>query len=209
MQVKKKHIRDNILAAARQEFTDKGFAKASLRDIARSSQVTKGAIYGYFKSKDALFCELVEPTLTGLLHMMASDTEEQLPNMIENWREMSPLIRETFQEHARWIQAKKENLQLLFFRSSGSSVEDYRERVIAQYTDDFHRMNDSFGSNREGSYRKSHRLFIHSLASLYLTFIQEIISNELDRGELEEYVDEIAVFVHLGLVKLWDCQRQQ
>ena len=44
--------RERILAVAAQEFLDKGFAKANLRDIARKSEVTTGAIYRHFPGKE-------------------------------------------------------------------------------------------------------------------------------------------------------------
>lgn len=37
-----------IQRAARQEFLEKGFRSASLRNIARAAGVTTGALYGYY-----------------------------------------------------------------------------------------------------------------------------------------------------------------
>jgi AcrR family transcriptional regulator len=44
-----------ILAAARQEFSDKGFDAARLESIARSACVTKQLVHHYFRSKDELY----------------------------------------------------------------------------------------------------------------------------------------------------------
>ena len=48
-----------IQRAARQEFLEKGFRSASLRNIARAAGVTTGALYGYYGSKEELFASLV------------------------------------------------------------------------------------------------------------------------------------------------------
>ena len=40
---------------AMEEFTEKGFQGASLRQIVKQAGVTTGALYGYFSSKEALF----------------------------------------------------------------------------------------------------------------------------------------------------------
>ena len=40
----------NILDAAKREFLEKGFARASLRKIVRDAGVTTGAFYGYFEN---------------------------------------------------------------------------------------------------------------------------------------------------------------
>ena len=44
-----------IKQAALDEFSDKGFLGASLRQIVKNAGVTTGAFYGYFSGKEALF----------------------------------------------------------------------------------------------------------------------------------------------------------
>ena len=41
--------------SAKKEFMEKGFMKASLRNICKNAGVTTGALYFFFKDKDALF----------------------------------------------------------------------------------------------------------------------------------------------------------
>ena len=52
---------EKIHAAAKEEFLEKGFLSASLRNIVKTAGVTTGAFYGYFSSKEALFASIVEP----------------------------------------------------------------------------------------------------------------------------------------------------
>lgn len=47
-----------ILQAALRLFTDEGYEKTSLSDIAREAGVTRGAIYWHFEDKGELLCEL-------------------------------------------------------------------------------------------------------------------------------------------------------
>lgn len=56
----------NILAAAHQVFTAQGYAKASLSDIARVANVTRGAIYWHFENKGELLVALLEDKLERL-----------------------------------------------------------------------------------------------------------------------------------------------
>lgn len=49
-----------FLDAALDEFFERGFAAAKMDDIARRAGLSKGAIYLYFDSKEALFEQLVE-----------------------------------------------------------------------------------------------------------------------------------------------------
>lgn len=51
---------DEILSAALEIFTEKGFAAARVEDIAKRAGLSKGAVYLYFESKDAMLKALVE-----------------------------------------------------------------------------------------------------------------------------------------------------
>ncbi|MEZ5890598.1 MAG: TetR/AcrR family transcriptional regulator [Xanthobacteraceae bacterium] len=51
--------REAILAAALDEFTERGFTSTRIDDVARRAGVGKGTIYLHFKDKEALFQQLV------------------------------------------------------------------------------------------------------------------------------------------------------
>ena len=53
------HIK--IMAAAREEFMEKGYEKASMRSIADRCGMTAAGIYRHCKDKEDLFCQLVTP----------------------------------------------------------------------------------------------------------------------------------------------------
>lgn len=52
--------RDRILEAALELFTEQGFDKTSLREVAERVGVTKAALYYHFRSKEELLSSLVE-----------------------------------------------------------------------------------------------------------------------------------------------------
>src|SRR2546425_963140 len=56
-----------IVAAALEVFGERGFAATKLADVARRAGVTKGTVYLYFDSKEALFKAVVrEPLVPGI-----------------------------------------------------------------------------------------------------------------------------------------------
>jgi len=61
-----------ILAAALSVFAEKGFAAAKLDDVAAKAGVSKGTLYLYFDSKEALFKAVVRATL--LPNLTAAET---------------------------------------------------------------------------------------------------------------------------------------
>ncbi|MBA2394397.1 MAG: TetR/AcrR family transcriptional regulator [Ktedonobacteraceae bacterium] len=52
--------REQIIDAALHVFAQKGFTRATNKDIAREAGITPGLIYHYFDSKEALFMEMLE-----------------------------------------------------------------------------------------------------------------------------------------------------
>src|SRR3989475_4329072 len=52
-----------LVAAALEVFVEKGFAATKLADVARRAGVTKGTVYLYFDSKEALFKAVVRETI--------------------------------------------------------------------------------------------------------------------------------------------------
>lgn len=52
--------RQALLTAALDEFFEKGFAATRMSDIAKRAHLSKGAVYLYFDSKEAMFRALVE-----------------------------------------------------------------------------------------------------------------------------------------------------
>lgn len=80
--------RQDILQAAVENFSDKGFFNTSLNDIAKTAGVTRGAVYWHFDNKaeifDALHADLHEPFIQ---HVLA-DLETDSPHPILQLRDL-------------------------------------------------------------------------------------------------------------------------
>jgi len=55
----KEQRRNAILRSARKEFFEKGFRAVTVDSIARRSELSKGAIYLYFKSKEEIYAQIL------------------------------------------------------------------------------------------------------------------------------------------------------
>jgi AcrR family transcriptional regulator len=64
-----------ILEAALAVFAEKGYAAARMDDIARRAGVTKGTIYLYFDSKDAVFRGLVQESIGATIQAVTQAAE--------------------------------------------------------------------------------------------------------------------------------------
>ncbi|MFO7497199.1 MAG: TetR/AcrR family transcriptional regulator [Desulfobacterales bacterium] len=50
--------RQQIIVAAKRVFSDKGFSRATMEDIAKEAELSPGTLYLYFKNKDELYASL-------------------------------------------------------------------------------------------------------------------------------------------------------
>lgn len=55
MEKKTEDVAERIIRCAREEFLEKGFSKASLRNIASKADTTTGSIYSRFGGKEELY----------------------------------------------------------------------------------------------------------------------------------------------------------
>lgn len=65
--------RENVLSSALHVFSQRGYAATRLEDIAKSAQVTRGAIYHHFGSKEELYKALVMERSAGI-NQLAEET---------------------------------------------------------------------------------------------------------------------------------------
>ena len=53
-------LRENLIAAAVEQFHGRGYAATGVKDITDAAGAPKGSFYNHFKSKEALLHELLE-----------------------------------------------------------------------------------------------------------------------------------------------------
>lgn len=90
------HTRSLLLDAAEEVFAEKGFAAASLDDIAHVAGYTKGAIYKHFPTKEDLFLAVNDrywgryiDTFTELLAAVTEVGTPELEAIADRWRRLS------------------------------------------------------------------------------------------------------------------------
>nr|MCR4866696.1 TetR/AcrR family transcriptional regulator [Lachnospiraceae bacterium] len=73
VEYKKKEM---LLNAAKKEFLEKGYNKASLRNICAQAGVTTGALYFFFENKAELFAAIVDRPVNGLKELITEHFKE-------------------------------------------------------------------------------------------------------------------------------------
>jgi TetR/AcrR family transcriptional regulator, cholesterol catabolism regulator len=196
MQITKEKVEKRILTAARQEFLKYGFSGSSLRKIAKKAKITTSNIYNYFKNKDEIFIKILSPTIHEILFSITIEQNIQYLEMIKQWDLIT--IYEKVEFINKYVDSHREELELLLFKSFGSSLENFREEFIDKYTNlfiiDLKLLKEKFPLiNADLSYYAVRRL-----ASFFVNVISDIIRYNLSYDEIQKFMKEIVVFFYYG-----------
>lgn len=104
--------RDSILDAATKVFYEKGVSSASLEEIARAANVTRGAVYWHFKNKLDLFSAIHDRLHNSFQDMLLSrlDTVEDNPK-----EQLRRLTLDIFQDLEK-DEARRKALSIFFIK---------------------------------------------------------------------------------------------
>jgi len=80
MQTKKDEMQKRLLEAAQKEFLEKGFKKASIRNIVKAAKTTIGNFYNYFESKEMIFSSLVDTVYKELIYFIKNHQDVDVAN---------------------------------------------------------------------------------------------------------------------------------
>lgn len=129
-QVLKQDLRDRIVEAAKEEFLENGFEKASMRNIAKKAGMTVGNLYRYFDNKEDISKQIVEETLEELKEIFKTLTSDQVSmearvfNMKANIQELSELMDDLADRLVDTYFAHQKEFKILILHS------DYNHEII-------------------------------------------------------------------------------
>ena len=192
---------ESIQRAALEEFLNKGFLGASLRQIVKNAGVTTGAFYGYFSSKEALFASIVEPHAAALMgrFMQAQTTFAELPEPEQPERmglESSSCIRWMVE----YICDHREPVKLLLTKAEGTSYEHFVHNMVdveveatLRYMEVLRRLGHQV--------LELDRDLCHIVASGMFGGIFEVVIHDMPRDTALRYVDQLREFYTAGWMK--------
>lgn len=193
---------ESIEQAAMQEFLEKGFQGASLRQIVKNAGVTTGAFYGYFSSKEALFNALVEPHAAALMgrFMEAQTSFAELPE-----EEQVSHMGEESGNYVRWmvdyICQHRDPVKLLLTRSEGTSYERFVHNMVeveVEYTLRYIEVLRHLGKDVP----ELSNSICHIIASGMFNGLFEIAIHDMPKEQALQYVEQFRTFYTGGWLSL-------
>ena len=193
---------DNIINAAKAEFLEKGYQKASLRSIVKTAGVTTGAFYRYYDSKEALFASLVEETSRQILKIFTDTVEDfqRIPETRQSscMREFSGLC---LTEILNYIYEHYDNFKLLICCSDGTPYGNFTQSMVSieegctyRYMEDMEKLGFSIPF--------LDRRLSHTIITGMFTGMLELIAHDTPKEEAEIFIKQFQEFYTAGWSKI-------
>ncbi len=192
MQVKKDKVKEKILWVAKKEFRKQGFLNTSMRTIAEKSEVTTSNIYNYFENKNSLFRELIDPAISKIDQTLLFLEKES-----GSWQPTLNIdqLKKQIKKLVKFIDAYREELDLIFFKSWGSEVPDIKDRYIERFTKYYDTL---FIKLKKDKTTNLSPFFIHNMCSFYANIVTEFIMHNTSYEDMLQYSNEILIFAYSG-----------
>lgn len=196
-----KSLDPRILEAAKEEFLEKGYEKASTNAICQKAGVTWGALKNHFSDKNGLFCALVgsvaeefKRTLMGVnddFHEQTEDEQVQTALGGEKSGENGDFFVNYIYEHF-------DVFRLLIARSGGSHYENYMDELVSIIETSTLRFMEETGHQAVINGRIAGSKTVHILISSYLYGLFEPVMHNMSKAEAVIYVGELKYFFDVG-----------
>lgn len=193
-----KETRKHLLECAKKEFLEKGYMKASLRNICKEAGVTTGALYFFFKDKEDLLAALVEEPLQQLYAVM----EEHYATEMRNETHVAQLDLENdgdleaSREIIRRMYENRDIFLLLLTKSQGSRFENCLDEVVDISEGQYRRLCDMV-TNATGRPRIDDYM-THWMAHIMVDTFVHLFLHEEDENVALKHVDALTMYLIRG-----------
>lgn len=199
-----KETKKHLLICAKQEFMEKGYMSASLRNICKNAGVTTGALYFFFKDKEDLFASLVEEPLTRVYQVMIQHYSDELAELAQGEINKTDDTndREAFGQIIHYLYQYYDEIQLILTKSQGSRFQNSLNQFVEISEKHYRLMADVVCEQRQ--IPKMDDYMIHWLAHMLIDAFVHMFLHEKSEKEALKHVDYIMKYLMHGWYGLYE-----
>lgn len=206
MKLVNKQLASEILDAGKKEFLSKGFFKASMRSIAASINVTTGAIYKYYKDKEALFDAIVKEAADALeIEYKKQQNRFARFSVDDRMNKLSQTSANVYKWMVDYIYDNYDSFKLIICCSNGTKYEHYIERLIDIEVKSSYNMINIMKKERKLKNSIDDNL-IHIVVTSFFHGIFESVMHDIPKDEAEKYLEQLRKFYLSGWLKLLEIR---
>ena len=196
-------VAERIVAAAKNEFLDKGYVDASLRTIAAAADTSTNSIYVRFGDKEGLFSAIVEPVLSGMterfiriqerFHQMSADEQaETMPKYADGGT----------LELIDYMYAHPDEFRLLLDSSYGTRFHNFVDELVRIEVEYTYKYMEAVGCPDRFGDAVTQKL-LHIVTTSRFESIFEIIRHGMSREEADEYIELLSRYHRTGFLEIF------
>ena len=190
----------NLLKYAKDHFLKYGFDKANIREICKSANVTNGAFYRHFKDKEAMFCELVEPTVNNMLASYSKSAKKHFDLLNTNEvKKLWELSEDAVIQIVEYAYRNLDVFKLIFLSAKGTKYENFLHEIVNLEVAQTQQLISEL--NKRGV--KTNPLCEdewHILISAYFSSLAEMILHDYSREDAIKYAHTLAKFFNTAWI---------
>lgn len=191
---------ERIREVGKKEFLSKGFKDASLNHIVAEAGFTKGAFYGYYPDKAALFEDLVSEATDGLLEQFKQAQDAHFDLIpADKTADSRALSTEYLRVFIAYVYEHFDSFKLVLCCSDGTKYENYVNELVeleVSRSEQYYALLRERGKLEGSVSRDLH----HMITSAYFTAAFETVVHDMPREKALAYIEELAAFFNAG----WD-----
>lgn len=200
-----KETKERLLASAKQEFMEKGYQGASLRNICKNAGVTTGALYFFFKDKEELFASLVQPVLGIVQKLMAEHMQQELLELDEEYTgAFTEASDDTYasEQVVHVLYQNYDSVQLLLTKSQGSKMAGCIDGFVEYAQENYRRLAEI--QAKVSGVPTPDDYTIHWMAHMQIDAFVHLLTHERDEAKAIEHVHDIVKYLVAGWYALFE-----
>ena len=195
-------VSERLLECARNEFIDKGFQAASIREIAKKAETSARAVYTRFPNKEGLFDAIVSPVSDGLIELYQNYADQFWSKDVESEEADDVSFDDTaiYVDMIDYIYDHKDEFLLMQTSLEGkwhtALIEDLTDKNLS-YISIWPEPTGGTGNEKELMMKVLHMLTNSFYASMF-----EPLRHDMNRREARFYIETLCSFFVAGINRL-------
>lgn len=204
-----KETRNKLLFSAREEFMEKGYMNASLRNICKKAGVTTGALYFFFEDKNALFEAVTKETIDSIYQIMQIHFERE-KEMAAKGLIFEPVLEEENNDLEDSVQIihhmylKRDDILLALTKSQGSSMEHIVDIFIETVEEHYRMIAKGMQQAYPGKVMDDN--FIHWLAHMHIDAFVYMITHIENEADAIKFMTQAVTYMETGWYGLFQSE---
>lgn len=178
---KEYEAREKLIACAKKEFQEKGFAKASLRSISAAAGMTTGAVYFFCKDKNGLFGAVVEEPLKRIMAVISQHFSEDMEADLSHFQHHAGDHDEFAEAMISMLYADRDALLILLEKAAGSSYEGIIDKFISMIEKHNSALAEKYAAAFPG--KRVNRYFLHWMSHVEINAYVHLVTHETDPAQ--------------------------